>query len=140
MGFASPRHTRNALRVLLLTAGILGVVAGHASALEVILYNRKRFVGSVRMSPKTVFVKVGRTTYKIPRGSVRAVRLHGEEVFECQKRKAVMPKTPKAHYELAKWLEERFQHEEAEKYYESTIRLASFQSALLRGYKIRLGE
>ena len=107
--------------VMLILVTLGGAV--QASALEVVLHNRKRFVGEVSLSRKTVFVRVGATTYKIPRGGVKAVRLFGAEQVEYTRRKALLGTSVEAHFMLAKWLESKLQYAEAEQYYELTLKL-----------------
>ena len=102
---------------------MLGAGAFDAFALEVVLHNRKRFVGQVQLSPKTVSVRVGATTYKIPRGSVKAVRLFGREQLDYERQKALVGTSIEAHFALAKWLESKFQYAEAEQYYQLTLKL-----------------
>jgi len=101
----------------------LAISAGHLSALEVLLYNGQRYAGEVRLNPDTVFVKVDKTTYKVPRGSVKAIKLFGAEQLEYERRKAQLVETAETHFAFARWLESKFQYAEAENYYQSTIQL-----------------
>jgi tetratricopeptide (TPR) repeat protein len=101
----------------------LALSAGNLLALEVLLYNGQRYVGEVRLNPDTVFVKVEKTTYKVPRGSVKAIRLLGAEQIEYERRKAQLAQTAEAHFAFARWLESKFQYAEAESGYQSTIQL-----------------
>ena len=77
------------VRLIVTITAAITVLSGAigAEAVEVILLAGQRYVGDVRASSDTVFVKVDRTTYNIPRGSVRAVRLFGAEVSEFERRK-----------------------------------------------------
>ena len=111
------------LRGAFLVVVTLGVASVQTAALEVVLHNRKRFVGEVRLSRKTVFVHVGATTYKIPRGGVKAVRLFGAEQAEFVRRNALLGTSVEAHFMLGKWLEARFQYAAAEQYYKLTLTL-----------------
>jgi tetratricopeptide (TPR) repeat protein len=106
-------------------------------ALEVLLLNRQRYVGDVRINPDTVFVKVDKTTYQIPRGSVREVRLYGAEVLDYERRKAQLDVSAESHYRFARWLDSMFQSAQAQTYYQKAIDLdpdhAGAREAL--GYK-----
>jgi tetratricopeptide (TPR) repeat protein len=101
----------------------LAASAGNLFALEVLCYNGQRWVGDVRLAQDTVFVKVDKTTYEVPRGSVKAIRLFGPEQLEYARRKDHLGETAEAQSDFARWLQSKFQYAEAETHYESTIRL-----------------
>lgn len=111
------------LRRCLLAAAVLCVSASQVLALEVVLHNRRRFVGEVQLGPKTVSVRVQKTTYRIPRGSVKAIRLFGEEKFEYEKRAVRLGTSAEAHFRFAAWLESKFQYAEAARFHEATLKL-----------------
>ena len=94
-----------------------------ARALEVHLNNGKRISGEVTLSAKTVTVRAGTTTYRVPRGSVRDVTLSAPERIEFEKRRAALGIAADDHVALARWLELKHQHLEAEKLYEAALTL-----------------
>jgi len=98
--------------------------AGNLFALEVLCYNGQRWVGDVRLGQDTVFVKVDKTTYEVPRGSVKAIRLFGPEQLDYARRKEHLADTAEAQFDFARWLNSKFQYAEAETHYQETIRLA----------------
>ena len=108
------------LRATILALTLL-VPAARLYAPDVVLLNRQHYAGEVRVNPDTVFVKVGKTTYNIPRASVREVRLWGAEVTEYEGMKASVAPTAQSHLRVARWLDSKLQNAEAEKYYESAL-------------------
>jgi len=94
-----------------------------AAALEVHLTNGKRIAGDVTLDAKTVRVRAGTTTYRIPRGAVRSVTLSAPERVEVEKRRATLGVSADARVALAQWLDRRFQHVDAAALYDEAIKL-----------------
>ena len=110
-------------RQVILTAAILVLAGGRLYGPDVVLLNRQHYTGEVRVNPDTVFVKVDKTTYTIPRGSVREVRLWGAEVAQYESRKATLADTADAHAAFAQWLDSKLQNAEAWAHWERALEL-----------------
>ena len=123
------------MRWIVLAGALLS--QSQAWGVEVFLINGWRFSGDARLTPKTVYVRLGTATKEIPRGSVRAIELSPGEQIECAKMKAALGMAAEGYFKLGKWLEGKCQFPEAAKQFEKALLLdkdhAGARSAL--GYE-----
>ena len=120
------RHRRNNRTLLLagaLAAGLCVVVLAVDVLAEVVdLRDGRRIVGRCRANEKTVTISRGLLKQYIPRASIERVELlPGERKEFDGLKQRLEPRGARGFFDLAEWLDDHLQFDEADGYYEKVI-------------------